>query len=94
MASIVQYVRVMRNAQWDICRKLDVDMSQADKQSRAIAISNLAITALLVKLLVAKGVTTDAELMGAINQLRNDPFMIPKEPPEPIAWDTTPVTGF
>ena len=94
MASIVQYIRVMRNLQWDICKKLDVDMSQADKQTRAIAIANLAVTALVVKLLVAKGVTSDAELMGAVNQLRNDPFPVPREPAEPINWDTTPVTGF
>lgn len=85
----------MRDAQWEIARKLGADMSTADRQTRVLMLSSLAVQAVLIKVLVAKGVTTDAELLGALNAARSDTsYLPPVEPVTPEVWDTTPVTGF
>jgi len=94
VASVFQYAKVMRDAQWDIALKLGVDISQADRQTRAVQISGLAVVGALLELLTLKGIVTDLELLQIINSVRNDPFVPPKEPIEPVEWDTTPVTGF
>lgn len=94
MATIVQYTHVMRNLQWDICNRLGVDMAYASNTERALAISNLAVQATFINLLVTKGVVTDAELMAAVNAVRASAWTPPHETPAPIPWDTTPVTGF
>jgi hypothetical protein len=93
MATIPQYVTVMRNAQADICLRLGVDLAYSTNTERALAISNLAVQAVLIDLLVRKGVVTEAELLGAINAVRNSPWKPKPERPTPEDWDTTPVTG-
>jgi len=93
MTTIPQYARVMRNAQWDVCMRLGVDMSTATSTERAMAISGLVTQAILVKALVDKGIITDAELLAAINAVRNSPWQPGQEPEHPVPWDTTPVTG-
>lgn len=94
MATIVQYVRVMRNLQADICLRLGVDMAYATNTERALELSNLAVQATLINLLVTKGVVTDVELLAAVNAVRASAWAPPYEPPSPVPWDTTPVTGF
>lgn len=93
MATIPQYTTVMRNLQWDICRRLGVEMSAATDVERALAISGLAVQATLINLLVTKGVVTNAELLAAVNAVRSSPWFPPPEPITPIPWDTAPVTG-
>lgn len=93
MTSIVQYAKMMRDAQYDIGLKLGVDIAFADSQTRTVLLSNLAIQATLVKILVDKGVLTDVELLTAINGIRSAAYRPDKEPFNPIPWDTTPVTG-
>jgi hypothetical protein len=93
--TIVQYVQIMRNAQWDLARKLGADLSAADRQTRVLMISTLAVQAVLIEVLVAKGVVKDAELLGALNAARADPsYLPPVEPVYPVIWNTDPVTGF
>lgn len=93
MATIPQYTTVMRNAQWDICKRLGMDLQYASNSERALAISNLAVQAVLIDLLVRKGVVTEAELLGAINAVRNSPWQPKPETPDIEDWDTRPVTG-
>lgn len=93
MASIVQYTKIMRDAQWSIARKLGADPSTSDKQTRVMMISALVVLATLIKLLVDTGKLTDAQLLAAINQVRSDAYQPPEEPSDPSPWDTTPVTG-
>lgn len=94
MATIPQYTTVMRNLQWDICKRLGVDMSAATDVERAMAISALAVQATLINLLVTKGVVTNTELLAAVNAVRSSPWFPPPEPVRPVSWDTDPVTGF
>jgi hypothetical protein len=93
MATIPQYVTVMRNFQWDICQRLGIDMATATATERALALSNLAVQATLINLLVSKGVITDQELLAAVNAVRSSPWKPPQEPEHPVDWNTTPVTG-
>lgn len=93
MATIPQYVTVMRNMQWDICRRLGVNMAYATDVERALALSNLAVQATLINLLVTKGVITDAELLASVNAVRNSAWSPPVEPVRPVDWNTDPVTG-
>jgi len=93
MATIPQYVTVMRNMQWDICRRLGVDMTTATSTERALAISGLAVQATLINLLVTKGVITDQELLAAVNAVRSSPWQPAQEPVNPVDWNTAPATG-
>lgn len=94
MATIPQYTTVMRNLQWDICRRLGVDMATATSTERALAVSCLAVQATLINLLVTKGVVTNTELLAAVNAVRQSPWLPAQEPVNPVPWDTDPVTGF
>ena len=76
MATVKQYVVNMRNAQQTVAMKLG--SSLADKRSQVLVTSVLAIQAVLIKLLVDKGVVTDAELATALNTALNDTY--PDEP--------------
>jgi hypothetical protein len=93
MATIPQYVTVMRNLQWDICKRLGVDMTTATSTERALALSALAVQATLINLLVTKGVVTDAQLLAAVNAVRSSPWQPAQEPVNPTDWNTDPVTG-
>lgn len=93
MTTIPQYTTVMRNLQWDICRRLGIDMPSATNTERALAISGLAVQAVLINLLVTKGVITDQELLAAVNAVRSSPWFPPPEPVNPVPWVTDPVTG-
>lgn len=93
MTTIPQYVKIMRDTQWDIAKRLGADISATDQQTRIALLSNLSVQAVLIKLLVDKGIVTDAELLTAVNALRSSPWQPPREPPQPAPWDTTPVTG-
>lgn len=93
MTTIPQYTTVMRNLQYDICLRLGVDLTTATNTERALALSALAVQATLINLMVSKGIITDAELLGAVNAVRNSPWKPPVEPVVPVPWDTAPVTG-
>lgn len=92
MTTIPQYVKRMRDAQWDIARKLGVDMSHANKEMRVLMLSNLVITAVITKTVVDQGLITDAQLKATLDNLRQAAYT--DEPPEPVGWDDIePVTG-
>lgn len=93
MTSVVQYTKIMRDAQWDVAKKLGVDLAYEDKSLRAMLLANLAVTATLIKVLVDTGNITDVQLLSAINVVRSAAYSPGVEPIDPVIWDTTPVTG-
>jgi hypothetical protein len=93
MSTIPQYVKIMRDAMWDIAQRFGVDLTQEPKATRAVMLSNLAVQAVLIKALVDKGVITDTELLAAINAMRSSPWSPGPLPVRPVDWDTVPVTG-
>lgn len=93
MTSVVQYVKIMRDAQYDMGIKLGVDFSGSSMELRALLLSNLAVQAVVVKALVDKGVISNQELLLALNAARSSTYNPSFEPSSPVTWDTTPVTG-
>lgn len=93
-ASVLQYAKIMRDTQWSVALKIGLRLDFTDVQTRCVDLSNLAVQALLIQLLVNKGIITNEELLMASNALRSDPFELPPEPLDPVEWDTTPITGF
>lgn len=93
MSTIPQYVKIMRDAAWDIAERFGVDITQEPKASRAELLSLLAVQSVLIKALVDKGVITDTELLTAVNAMRSSPWSPGSLPVRPVDWDTTPVTG-
>jgi len=93
MATVPQYVTVMRNAAWDIAQRFGVDLQYEAKADRAQMLGILAVQAILIDTLVKKGVVTDAELLTAINAVRASPWQPGHLTERPVVWDTAPVTG-
>lgn len=93
MATLPQYITVMRNTAWDLCKRFGVDVQYEAKSDRAEMLAVLGVQAVLIDLLVKKGVVTDAELLAAINVVRNSPWQPGTLPERPVEWDTAPVTG-
>ena len=62
MATIPQYITVMRNTAWDLCKRFGVDVQYEAKSDRAEMLAVLGVQAILIDLLVKKGVVTDAVL--------------------------------
>lgn len=92
MATIKQYVKNLRDAQYDVALKFGTDLSMSDAPMRALMLSNLTVTAILMKSLVDKGVITDAELKATLDQVRQAVYN--REPVDATGWDdVTPVTG-
>lgn len=93
MATLPQYITVMRNTAWDLAQRFGVDVQYEAKSERAQMLAVLGVQAILIDLLVKKGVVTDAELLAAINAVRNSPWQPGRLTERPVEWDTTPVTG-
>jgi hypothetical protein len=79
VATIPQYVTIMRNTAWDIARRFGVDLQYEAKSD--------------LDVLVKKGVVTDAEMLTAINAVRSSPWQPGHLSERPVEWDTDPVTG-
>jgi hypothetical protein len=83
MATVKQYVQQMRDTQDSIAAKYGSDISHADKQTRVLNLSILALLAVLIKTLVDKGVIANADLTATLNAAGVDTY--PDEPLEPPA---------
>jgi hypothetical protein len=81
VATIPQYISAMRQRQDVIARKFGCDISQADKQTRVLNLSMLALLAVVVKTLVDNGVITDAQLNAVMDAARDGSY--PDEPNHP-----------
>jgi hypothetical protein len=74
MATVKQYIAALRQRQDVIAVKYGCDIARADKQTRVVNLSILALLAVIVKALVDKGVITDAELTATLNAARDDVY--------------------
>ena len=90
MATLPQYITVMRNTAWDLCKRFGVDVQYEAKSDRAELLSVLGVQAILIDLLVKKGVVTDAELLAAINAVRNSPWQPVQLTERPVEWGRPP----
>jgi hypothetical protein len=82
MATVKQYIIQMRNRQKTIATKLGADITRADKQTRVLNQSLLALLAVVIKTLTDKGVINDAELIATMNAAEADAYDDePMEPP-------------
>ena len=93
MATLPQYVTVMRNTAWDLIKRFGVDLQYEAKSDRAEILGVLAVQAILIDTLVKKGIITDAELLAAINAVLSSPWQPGYLTERPVEWDTAPVTG-
>ena len=84
MATVKQYMQILRDRQAVIANKFGADVTRIDKQSRVLNLALLALLAVLIKTLVDKGVVTDAELTATLNTARDDAYAgEPAAPPDP-----------
>lgn len=74
MATLKQYGRTLWDLQQTVCNRIGFDLRRADTQTRAVVISIDAAFALVLQLLVTKGVFTDVELNNAVQAVRNTSF--------------------
>jgi hypothetical protein len=84
MATIAQYVATLRGAQERVAALMGSVLRGQMKDRRTEQVSMLALLAVLVKVLVDKGLVSDAELQDAFTAAINDAW--PAEP------DVTPGT--
>lgn len=82
MATIGQYVTQMGNAQKKIARKLGYDLASGPLEQRVPVLVCDVMIAVVLKALVDKGVVTDAELVAALNSVRDDTY--DTQPTDPI----------
>lgn len=81
MASYRQYAGQLWTTQKAVALRLGSDLSTADKRTRIVMQSLLAVVAIVVKALVDKGVLTDQELANARNAVLNETW--PEETDDP-----------
>lgn len=93
MATLPQYLKVLRDTAWDVAMRFGVDLRYEEKATRAAMMGVLATQAVLIDKLVDKGLLTDAELMDAINKVRNSSWQPEPLTVRPVEWDTVPVSG-
>lgn len=81
MATVRDYVAILWDKQKDIALRLGSDIRTADKRTRIVNISILALIAVVIKDLVDNGVTTNARLNTVLNTALGETW--PEEPDDP-----------
>lgn len=84
MATLKNYGRTLWDIQQTVCNKIGMDLRQASFETRCLVICIDAPLALLIKVLVDKGVFSDAELNGAVQAIRNMTFAPLSTVPPPV----------
>jgi hypothetical protein len=84
MATIQQYVKNMRDTQWEVALKMGVDLQWDDKHTRVILMSGFVVQAIVMKALVDSGAVTDAALKTTMDNVRAAIYA--QEPNEPTGW--------
>ena len=84
MATIQQYVKNMRDTQWEIALKMGVDLQWAQKETRVILMSGFIVQAIVMKALVDSGAVTDVALKATMDTVRAAIYA--QEPNEPTGW--------
>lgn len=83
MATLKQYGRTLWDLQQTVGKRVGFDVRFSSLEFRAVLIMVDATFALLIKALVDKGVFTDVELNGAVQNVRNTTFAPLGKPPLP-----------
>lgn len=83
MATTRTYFQQMWDRVLVIGRAMDVDLSQAPKETRVAIKAVLVMIAVVLRALFAKGVLADADLLAVLDAARDDAYdREPDEPPE------------
>lgn len=91
MATVKNYMRTLWDTQQTVCNALGMDLRRASFDIRCLVIAMDAPIALLIKIMVDKGLFTDVELNGYVQAARNQPFLrMPVE--DPVIPDAGPGT--
>jgi hypothetical protein len=83
MLTLVELIRQMYARQQVIATRLGSDISRAPKASRVMNLSLLALVAVILRVLIAKGVVTANDLLAELNAARDASW--DDEPTEPPA---------
>jgi hypothetical protein len=86
MTAISVYADALKQSAAVVARKMGVNFAGASKETRVIVRVTLGVFATLIKLLVDKGVFTDAEVQAAFDATAgsaytDEPVMTPEPPP-------------
>lgn len=76
MATVKQYTANLWKAHKVVCRKLGMDVSWGDPGERVRVVSSDVMLAGLLKILVDKGVISDADLTAAYTAITNATFPV------------------
>lgn len=81
MASVHDYVTILWDRQKDIAWRLGTDLRTADKRTRIVNFTLLALLAALIKDLIDNGQTTGARLNAVLTTALGESW--PEEPDDP-----------
>lgn len=79
MATLKQYTRNLWQVHRTVAGKLGLNVTWGEPEQRVLVIADDVMLAVLLKLLVDKGLVTDAELNAAYNAAAS--AALPKQPP-------------
>lgn len=88
MATIKQYAVQLWQTHKTVCQKFGVDVSTSDSRTRTMIVSEDVMLGTLMKILVDKGLITNAELTAAYTAVTNATF--PPLPPEVVVTSDGP----
>jgi hypothetical protein len=93
MATLAQYNNALKQSSAAVARKMGVHFAGADMQTRVMVRVILGMFATLIKLLVDKGVLTDAEIQTAFDAAAGTAYTPePSVPDEPVPATVPPAT--
>jgi hypothetical protein len=81
MTAIAVYANALRQSAATVARKMGVNFVGASKETRVIVRVTLGMFATLIKLLVDKGVLTDADVADALGVTAADTYTDEPDPP-------------
>lgn len=80
MTTVPEYAAILWQKQQVVAKRMGVDLSRADKPTRVVNYSLLVVASLLGKVLVDKGIVTNAELLAGLNGVEDAFDDFPIEP--------------
>lgn len=84
MATVGQYVTQLWTQQRALAKRLGTDLGRADKPTRVLNTANLILAAIIIKVLVDKGVITNQDLAAGLATAQAEVWDdLPTEPLDP-----------
>jgi hypothetical protein len=87
VATTRQYWSTLRTWQQNIAQKFGVNIQYGSMEGRAVAATDAAMVAILVKALTDKGVLTDADILAAWQDARDDAGWVQESADPPARRD-------